>query len=97
MRFFLLAVVVLLPPVLCFAQAGPVAITGGAVLNVGDRNVLEDAAVLLRRYLARGITTVIAVGGPLANYPLRDSMNRDDATATVFLSGPRISTCQNEG
>jgi len=62
-----------------------------------ERQWLRDnAADLLRRYLACGITTVVDVGGPLANYPLRDSMNRDAATASVYLTGPLVSTYQPE-
>ncbi len=56
----------------------------------------DQAGDMLQRYLAAGITTVVDVGGPLYNYPIRDAQNGDPATATVFLTGPLVSTYQPE-
>lgn len=56
--------------------------------------VRENAGDLLARYVAAGITTVIDIGGPLANYALRDRFNADPRTPTILLTGPLISTRQ---
>jgi len=56
----------------------------------------ENAADLLKRYLACGITSVVDVGGPVYQYGLRDSMNRLPETASVYLTGPLVSTYQPE-
>lgn len=58
--------------------------------------VRENATDLLRRYLRLGITTVIDVGGPLANYALRDKVRNAGAMPNLFLTGPLISTYQPE-
>lgn len=60
-----------------------------------ERSWLKDnAGRLLKRYLRAGITTVIDVGGPLANYAIRDQYNLDKQTPNVWLTGPLISTYQ---
>ena len=60
-----------------------------------ERSWLKDnAGRLLKRYLRAGITTVIDVGGPLANYAIRDHYNKDSSTPNVWLTGPLISTYQ---
>lgn len=56
----------------------------------------DNAGRLLKRYLRAGITTVIDVGGPLANYAIRDQYNQDKQTPNVWLTGPLISTYQPE-
>ena len=56
----------------------------------------DNAQDILSRYLASGITTTIDVGGPMYNYKLRDSLNVDPSSATVYLTGPLISTYQPE-
>jgi imidazolonepropionase-like amidohydrolase len=54
----------------------------------------ENAGDLLSRYLAVGVTTVIDIGGPLANYAIRDRFNREARSPTIFLTGPLVSTWQ---
>jgi imidazolonepropionase-like amidohydrolase len=56
--------------------------------------VRDNAGDLLSRYLAAGVTTVIDIGGPLANYALRDRYNREARSPTIFLTGPLVSTWQ---
>ena len=55
-----------------------------------------NAKDLLKRYLSCGITTVIDVGGPLANFEIRDQFTNDKNTADLFITGPLISTYQPE-
>jgi len=54
----------------------------------------DNAEQILKRYLRAGITTVIDVGGPLANYELRDRFKTDNSTPNVWLTGPLVSTYQ---
>lgn len=54
----------------------------------------DNAEQILKRYLRAGITTVIDVGGPLANYELRDRFKTDSSTPNVWLTGPLVSTYQ---
>ncbi|NRB47601.1 MAG: amidohydrolase family protein [Saprospiraceae bacterium] len=56
--------------------------------------VKDNAEQILKRYLRAGITTVIDVGGPLANYELRDRFKADSGTPNVWLTGPLVSTYQ---
>jgi imidazolonepropionase-like amidohydrolase len=56
--------------------------------------VRDNAGDMLARYLATGVTTVIDIGGPLANYAIRDRFNREARSPTIFLTGPLISTRQ---
>jgi imidazolonepropionase-like amidohydrolase len=56
--------------------------------------VRENAGDQLSRYLAAGVTTVIDIGGPLANYAIRDRFNREPRSPTIFLTGPLVSTYQ---
>lgn len=56
--------------------------------------VKDNAESILKRYLRAGITTVIDVGGPLANYELRDRFKADSSTPNVWLTGPLVSTYQ---
>ncbi len=56
----------------------------------------ENSEDLLRRYLSCGITTTIDVGGPLVNYSIRDKQNKNLNSASVYLTGPLISTYQPE-
>ncbi len=53
-----------------------------------------QAGDLMRRYLAAGITTVVDVGGPMYNYALRDSLNREGDAPAIYLTGPLVSTYQ---
>lgn len=57
--------------------------------------VRDNAGDLLKRYLAAGITTVIDIGGPMANYALRDRFNAAQGPSPdILLTGPLISTRQ---
>ncbi|MBX2877648.1 MAG: amidohydrolase family protein [Saprospiraceae bacterium] len=56
--------------------------------------VKDNAEQILKRYLRVGVTTVIDVGGPLANYELRDRFKVDSGTPNVWLTGPLVSTYQ---
>lgn len=47
---------------------------------------------LMTRYLACGITTVYDVGGPMANFDIRDQANQDSASPTAWVTGPLVST-----
>jgi len=47
---------------------------------------------LMARYLACGITTVYDVGGPMANFDIRDQANQDSASPTAWVTGPLVST-----
>lgn len=54
--------------------------------------LIDNAEQILSRYLSKGITSVIDVGGPMYQFGLRDSLNRQSNTAQVYLTGPLIST-----
>lgn len=54
----------------------------------------DHAEQILKRYLRAGVTTVIDVGGPLANYELRDRFKGDSTTPNLWLTGPLVSTYQ---
>lgn len=54
----------------------------------------ENTDDLLQRYLRLGITTIIDVGGPLANFRIRDQYQYSTAHPSIFLTGPLISTYQ---
>lgn len=49
---------------------------------------------LMRRYLACGITTVVDVGGPMANYEIRKKNNENSFSPNAWVTGPLISTYQ---
>jgi imidazolonepropionase-like amidohydrolase len=52
---------------------------------------LQNAEDILNRYTCLGITNVIDLGGPAYQFNLRDSLNKEKNSATVFLTGPLIS------
>jgi imidazolonepropionase-like amidohydrolase len=56
--------------------------------------LLENLDDILKRYLTCGITTVIDVGGPMANFEIRDQIKNSNAHPNLFLTGPLISTYQ---
>lgn len=56
--------------------------------------VKSQAGDFLRRYLKCGITSVMDVGGPLYQLPLRDSLNKSKNHASLYITGPLISTYQ---
>ena len=45
----------------------------------------------LKRYLQRGITTVMDVGGPMYNFTIRDSVAKADVAPNVLVTGPLFS------
>jgi imidazolonepropionase-like amidohydrolase len=47
---------------------------------------------LMRRYLACGITTVVDVGGPMANYEIRSKNEQNQNSPNAWVTGPLIST-----
>jgi imidazolonepropionase-like amidohydrolase len=54
----------------------------------------DNAGDLLKRYLSAGITTVIDVGGPLANFELDKKFDDPTQYPNLSLTGPLISTYQ---
>ena len=56
--------------------------------------LVDNADDLLKRYLRCGITTVVDVGGPLANFTIRDNIFNSTAHPNLFLTGPLVSTFQ---
>ncbi|WPV66179.1 amidohydrolase family protein [Chitinophaga sp. LS1] len=54
--------------------------------------VKANLSDLMARYLACGITSVIDVGGPMANFEIRDRANSDSAAPTTWVTGPLVST-----
>ncbi len=56
----------------------------------------ENMDDILRRYLRCGITSVIDVGGPMANFEIRDRIQGSKTHPNLFLTGPLVSTYQPE-
>lgn len=56
--------------------------------------VRENARDILKRYLRMGITTVIDLGGPLANYAIRNGLQDSIGYPNLLLTGPLLSTYQ---
>ncbi len=52
---------------------------------------LNNASDYLHRYLRLGITTVIDVGGPFANFTIRDSIAKNTIAPNVLVTGPLFS------
>jgi imidazolonepropionase-like amidohydrolase len=50
----------------------------------------------LQRYLRLGITTVIDVGGPFANFITRDSTSKTITAPNVLVTGPLFSMVEND-
>jgi imidazolonepropionase-like amidohydrolase len=57
---------------------------------------LNNAADYMRRYLRLGITSVIDVGGPLANFTIRDSIAKTTVAPNVLVTGPLFSIVEND-
>lgn len=51
----------------------------------------DNAADYLKRYLRLGITSVVDVGGPMANFPVRDSVAQSMVSPNVLVTGPLFS------
>ncbi len=56
--------------------------------------IRDHHADLMRRYLACGITTVVDVGGPFANFDVRKKNDADVLSPHAWVTGPLISTYQ---
>lgn len=56
----------------------------------------ENAGKLLQDYLKLGITTVIDVGGPMANFRIREQFHNSTTHPKLYLTGPLVSTYQPE-
>ncbi len=52
---------------------------------------LNNAADYMNRYLRLGITTVIDVGGPMANFAIRDSISKKTLAPNILVTGPLFS------
>jgi len=52
---------------------------------------LNNAADYMNRYLRLGITTIIDVGGPMANFTIRDSISKTTAAPNILVTGPLFS------
>ena len=52
---------------------------------------LNNAADYLNRYLRLGITTIIDVGGPMANFAIRDSVSKTTLAPNILVTGPLFS------
>lgn len=58
-----------------------------------DQNYVKThLSDLMARYLACGITSVIDVGGPMANFNIRDKANSEAAAPATWVTGPLVST-----
>jgi imidazolonepropionase-like amidohydrolase len=51
----------------------------------------NNAADYMHRYLRLGITTIIDVGGPFANFTIRDSIAKQTIAPNVLVTGPLFS------
>jgi len=62
-----------------------------------ERKWLENNSDnILRRYMHCGVTTVVDVGGPMANFELRKKYEKSSLHPSILLTGPLISTYQPE-
>src|SRR5688572_14809412 len=57
---------------------------------------LNNAADYMHRYLRLGITSVIDVGGPFANFTIRDSIAETAIAPNVLVTGPLFSIVEND-
>ena len=57
---------------------------------------LKNASDYLQRYLRLGITTVIDVGGPFANFTIRDSISKTITAPNVLVTGPLFSMIEDD-
>lgn len=52
---------------------------------------INNATDYLNRYLRLGITSVIDVGGPMANFTIRDSIGKTMLSPNILVTGPLFS------
>lgn len=57
---------------------------------------LNNAADYMNRYLRLGITTIIDVGGPMANFTIRDSISKTTLAPNILVTGPLFSMVDRE-
>ncbi|HJS53512.1 MAG TPA: amidohydrolase family protein, partial [Chitinophagaceae bacterium] len=57
---------------------------------------LNNAADYMSRYLRLGITTIIDVGGPMANFTVRDSISKTTTAPNILVTGPLFSMVDRE-
>ena len=57
---------------------------------------LNNAADYMNRYLRLGITTIIDVGGPMANFTIRDSLSKTTLAPNILVTGPLFSMVDRE-
>ena len=57
---------------------------------------LNNASDYMRRYLRLGITSVIDVGGPFANFTVRDSIAKTTIAPNVLVTGPLFSIVEDD-
>lgn len=57
---------------------------------------LNNAADYMNRYLRLGITTIIDVGGPMANFTVRDSISKTTMAPNILVTGPLFSMVDRE-
>lgn len=57
---------------------------------------LNNAADYMNRYLRLGITTIIDVGGPMANFAARDSISKTTEAPNILVTGPLFSMVDRE-
>jgi imidazolonepropionase-like amidohydrolase len=57
---------------------------------------LNNAADYMHRYLRMGITSVIDVGGPFANFKIRDSISKTTISPNILVTGPLFSIVEND-
>ncbi|HKO81222.1 MAG TPA: amidohydrolase family protein [Chitinophagaceae bacterium] len=57
---------------------------------------LNNAADYMHRYLRLGITSVIDVGGPFANFTIRDSVTKTTIAPNVLVTGPLFSIVEDD-
>lgn len=52
---------------------------------------INNATDYLNRYLRLGVTSVIDVGGPMANFTIRDSISKTIISPNILVTGPLFS------
>lgn len=57
---------------------------------------LNNAADYMNRYLRLGITSIIDVGGPMANFTIRDSISKTTLAPNILVTGPLFSMVDRE-
>ena len=57
---------------------------------------INNATDYLNRYLRLGITSVIDVGGPMANFTVRDSIAKTILSPNILVTGPLFSMVESD-